>query len=197
MILVLHKPYGILSQFTPELNSQWKTLQEFVLPKHVYPVGRLDADSEGMLVLTDERKIVDQLLSPAHGHARTYWVQVEHDVTNESLDRLSSGVVIQGRRTLPCQARIIDPKPCIYERVPPIRTRKAITTSWIELVLTEGRNRQVRKMTAAVGNPTLRLIRVQVGALCLFDLTISAGQWCELDTAQRRLLLQSSDRSKD
>jgi 23S rRNA pseudouridine2457 synthase len=192
MIVVFNKPYGVLSQFTPELGSSWSTLAEYHLPERVYPVGRLDADSEGMLVLTDEKSLVAPLLDPDLGHPRTYWVQVEHHVTDESIASLTTGVLVQGRPTKPCRAGVLTPVPSLPERVPPIRQRQTIPTSWIELELTEGRNRQVRRMTAAVGHPTLRLIRVQIGILSLFDLSIGSGQWLVLNDLQRRLLLERS-----
>lgn len=190
MIIVCHKPYGYLSQFTPEPGSSWKTLSELQLPADVYPVGRLDADSEGMLVLSDEREIVAQLLEPANGHPRTYWAQVEHVADSDCLHNLENGVVIQGHKTMPCKARIITAPEGLDERNPPIRQRKSVPTSWIELELTEGRNRQVRRMTAAVGHPTLRLIRVKIGSLDLRSLDLHVGSWCSLTHAQRLQLLQ-------
>lgn len=192
MIIVCYKPYGFLSQFTPEPGSNWKTLSELELPADVYPVGRLDADSEGMLVLSDEREIVAQLLEPANGHPRTYWAQVEHNVDQEGLRKLEHGVEIQGYQTRPCRARVIPPPLGIDERNPPIRQRKTVPTSWIELELTEGRNRQVRRMTAGVGHPTLRLIRVRIGRLDLLSLNLRVGSWCVLTQPQRLQLLQRS-----
>lgn len=190
MIIVCYKPYGYLSQFTPELGSSWKTLSELELPANVYPVGRLDADSEGMLVLSDEHEIVAQLLEPANGHPRTYWAHVEHNADQDRLLQLERGVVIQGYQTKPCKARIIQAPEEIVDRIPPIRERKSVPTSWIELELTEGRNRQVRRMTAAVGHPTLRLIRVRIGSLDLLSLNLRVGRWCVLTHAQRLQLLQ-------
>lgn len=190
MIVVVNKPYGILSQFTTEPNSRWLSLASLNLPKNVYPVGRLDADSEGMLVLTDEPLIVSRLLEPKHRHPRTYWVQVEGAVTEDALSQLASGVTIQHHDTLPCKARSID-EPMLPERNPPIRTRIHIPTSWIEITLFEGKNRQVRRMTAAVGFPTLRLLRVQIGGLSLNALSIAQGEWCELSDRDRRLLQMS------
>ena len=192
MIVVFNKPYGVLSQFTPEAGSAWSTLSEFVLPERLYPVGRLDADSEGMLVLTDEKNLVAPLLDPEHEHPRTYWVQVEHQVPEERLTTLERGIVIQGRATKPCRATRFATPPSLPERIPPIRQRQSIPTSWIELELTEGRNRQVRRMTAAIGHPTLRLMRIRIGSLSLIDLSIESGQWLILNDRQRRLLLQHS-----
>lgn len=188
MIVVLNKPYGYLSQFSEEPNSRWQTLSEFGMPQAIYPVGRLDADSEGLLVLTDEASVVSRLLEPSLKHPRTYWVQVENNVSEHTLQQLSQGVDIRGYRTLPCLARALL-SPDIPERIPPIRFRLSIPTSWIELTLHEGKNRQVRRMTAAVGHPTLRLIRVGIGALALASLSLGTGQWKELSDSERGLLL--------
>lgn len=162
MLLAFHKPYGVLSQFTPD-GSTHASLAGFGLPKGVYPMGRLDADSEGLLFLTDEPGLNSILLDPRHGHERTYWVQVERIPTDPALDTLRRGVLIQGYRTRPCDARRIAPPADLPPRDPPIRIRKSVPDAWIEMTLVEGKNRQVRRMTAAVGHPTLRLIRVGVG----------------------------------
>jgi 23S rRNA pseudouridine2457 synthase len=185
MLLALHKPYGVLSQFTPEEPGQ-RTLADFAFPKAVYPIGRLDADSEGLLLLSDEPQWNDRLLHPRHAHAREYWVQVERVPAAESLRQLERGVLIQGRKTLPCRAWMLDPQPSVPPRDPPIRIRKSVPDVWIALELVEGRNRQVRRMTAAIGHPTLRLVRVRIGRLELGDLP--AGRWRELDAAERALL---------
>ena len=179
MLLAFHKPYGVLSQFTPEAGSAWRTLAEFGFPQGVYPIGRLDADSEGLLLLSDEAALNARLLRPEHAHAREYWAQVERLPTDDALGMLERGVAIQGRRTLPCRARRLDPPPDLPPRDPPIRVRKNVPDGWIALELTEGKNRQVRRMTAAVGHPTLRLVRVRVGALGLNGLR--AGEWRVLD----------------
>lgn len=184
MIIAFHKPYGVLSQFTKE-ESNHRTLAEFGFPKNVYPIGRLDWDSEGLILLSDEKEWNDKLLNPKNRHERTYHVQVEGIATKESMVKLESGVLIQGRKTKPCRASLIL-DPSYPERTVPIRYRASIPTSWIELRLTEGKNRQVRKMTASVGLPTLRLIRVAIGKLKLSDLPI--GKWHELDINQRKLL---------
>ncbi|MFM8771272.1 MAG: pseudouridine synthase [Candidatus Kapaibacterium sp.] len=191
MIIALNKPYGVLSQFTPEPGSSYTTLQQFGLPPEVYPIGRLDADSEGLLLLSDERGLVSRLLKPVNSHERRYWVQVEGIPSEDAIDSLRNGVVIQDYTTLPCSARILVPEPNFWERNPPIRQRASIPTSWLEMTLTEGKNRQVRRMTAKVGYPTLRLIRVSSGGLNLFDLTINSGFWRILDSSERALLLQS------
>ena len=186
MLIALHKPYDVLSQFTPELPGQ-RTLAECGLPPGVYPLGRLDRDSEGLLLLSDERALVDQLLHPRHAHPRTYHVQVERVPDDAALEQLRCGVVIEKQRTLPCRAWLLDPQPEMPPRVPPIRVRHSVPDCWIALELTEGRNRQVRKMTAAVGHPTLRLVRVQIGG---FELgALPPGEWKELDAAERSRVL--------
>lgn len=185
MLISFHKPYGVLSQFTPDHPGQ-RTLADFAFPKEVYPIGRLDVDSEGLLLLSDESEWNDRLLHPRHAHAREYWVQVERIPTAESLQRLERGVLIQGRKTLPCRAWLLDPQPSLPPREPPIRVRQNVPDVWIALELVEGKNRQVRRMTAAVGHPTLRLIRARIGRLWLGD--VPAGQWWELDAAGRARL---------
>jgi len=181
LLLALHKPFGVLSQFTPDHPGQ-RTLAEFGLPKTVYSLGRLDRDSEGLLLLADEPGLNSALLDPANAHPRTYWVQVDGEITEAALRQLSNGVVIEGQRTRPAAAHVINPQ--IPPRDPPIRVRRNIPTSWLELELHEGRNRQVRKMTAAVGFPTLRLIRVRLGLFRLPE-DLSPGQWRLLDPADR------------
>lgn len=190
MIIVLHKPYGVLSQFTQEIGSAWTTLADYGLPGDVYPIGRLDADSEGMLVLSDEKELVFKLLQPENGHPRRYWAQVERTMTHQGIEALQRGVMVQGRITTPCRVSILESAPAIEDRHPPIRYRANVPTSWIDIELTEGRNRQVRRMTAAVGHPTLRLIRVGIGCLRISDLGLTAGSWTILAEPERRLLLQ-------
>ena len=193
MLIAFNKPYGVLSQFTPPTEAgkpvatAHRTLSEFCFPQGVYPIGRLDADSEGLLLLSDEPGLNAKLLDPKHRHTRTYWVQVERIPSQADLDRFARGVLIEGRRTLPAKARVLDPQPVVPARVPPIRVRKDIPTCWIELELTEGRNRQVRRMTAAVGFPTLRLIRVRIGKYRLQGL--GPGKWQQLDERRKKLVL--------
>jgi 23S rRNA pseudouridine2457 synthase len=186
MLIVFNKPYGVLSQFTREASS-YRPLAEFGFPKKVYPVGRLDADSEGLLLLSDEPQLNQLLLHPRHAHQREYWAQVEHVPTAQVLRRLAAGLVVQGRTTLPGRAWKIEPQPEIPPRDPPIRFRKTVPACWIGLELTEGRNRQVRRMTAAIGHPTLRLIRVRIGGFRLGSL--APGTWRELKAAERKMLL--------
>ena len=186
VLIALHKPYGVLSQFTPD-GSPNRTLAEFGLPKGVYPIGRLDADSEGLLLLSDEAALNQRLLHPRQAHERCYWAQVEKVPSAESLVVLGRGVEIQGRRTLPGRAWLLDPQPEVAPRVPPIRERRAIPTAWIGLELIEGKNRQVRRMTAAIGHPTLRLLRVRIGGWELGEQ--AAGTWRELTAAERARVL--------
>ena len=164
--LLLNKPYGVLSQFTPEEGSRWRCLSDFVDVPQVYAAGRLDADSEGLLILTSNGRLQQRLTDPRFGHWRSYWAQVEGTPTTEQLQQLRDGVVVQGRRTLPAKVHWLQgqEQPQLPNRTPPIRYRASIPTSWLQLSLTEGRNRQVRRMTAAVGLPTLRLVR------CCIDL---------------------------
>jgi 23S rRNA pseudouridine2457 synthase len=222
VLIAFHKPYGVLSQFTPD-GSPNRPLAEFGFPKNVYPIGRLDADSEGLLLLSDEPEWNAKLLEPRHAHGREYWAQVERIPTLAALEKLSKGVVIQGRQTLPGRVWMVEPQPQVVmantaevtasagrdafhrvpssaqafgdavERVPtripprdpPIRFRKSVPDCWIGLELIEGKNRQVRRMTAAIGHPTLRLLRVRIGRLTLGDLP--PGQWRILQAAERRL----------
>lgn len=187
MLLAFHKPFGVLSQFTPEPGSKWRTLAEFGFPPRVYPLGRLDADSEGLLLLTDESGLNQRLLHPSSGHSRTYWVQVEGIPNADALARLErGGLRIGGQCTLPCRVRLLAPPPSVPPRVPPIRFRKSVPDAWIELVLSEGKNRQVRRMTAAVGHPTLRLIRRRIGAFLLDGL--APGTWRVLTGAERQAI---------
>ena len=178
--LLFHKPYGVLSQFSRETGSSWGCLADWIEQPEVYPAGRLDADSEGLLLLTGDGRLQHRLTDPRWGHWRSYWVQVEGEPSDANLNELRRGLDIQGRRTLPARAqRILDPQ--LGERQPPIRQRRSIPTAWLEIQLREGRNRQVRRMTAAVGLPTLRLVRVAMDLMDGGDpLTLeglAAGQW--------------------
>jgi 23S rRNA pseudouridine2457 synthase len=186
MLIALHKPWGVVSRFSRDASPH-RTLADFGLPPGVYPIGRLDAESEGLLLLSDEKALVDRLLHPRHRHPRTYWAQVEGRPSEDALRRLARGVVVAGRPTLPCSVREIEP--ALPPRVPDIRLRKSVPTAWLELELVEGRNRQVRRMTAAVGLPTLRLVRVRIGALPLGEL--ASGSWEILGDPARRLALRT------
>ncbi len=182
MLLAFHKPFGVVSQFTPD-GSPHRTLADFQFPKKVYAIGRLDAESEGLLLLSDEAELNARLLHPMHAHTRTYWAQVERVPSPEALAKLARGVVLGGRATLPGAAWMLDPQPVMPPREPPIRFRKNVPEAWIALELIEGKNHQVRRMTAAVGHPTLRLVRVKIGALELSDLP--AGKWRALGESER------------
>ena len=183
MLLALHKPYGVLSQFTPEPGSRWRTLAECGLPANVYALGRLDADSEGLLLFSDEPGLNSRLLDPDAAHAREYWVQVERIPGKTALAQLAGGVKIGGFTTRPCTVRRLESAPAVPPRDPPIRVRKSVPDCWLSLELVEGRNRQVRRMTAAIGHPTLRLLRVRIGRFALGDL--APGRWRELTAAER------------
>ena len=191
MLLAFHKPFDVLSQFTQEHPSH-RTLAEFGFPPEVYPIGRLDRDSEGLILLSDEARWTDRLLNPRHGHPRTYHSQVEGLISDEALAQLRRGVRLKEFTTLPCKARRLDTEPDHAPRNPPIRYRASIPTSWIELELTEGKNRQVRRMTAAVGSPTLRLIRVRIGGLGLDRLKLPPGEWRALTRSEEQAVLGMS-----
>jgi 23S rRNA pseudouridine2457 synthase len=185
MLIAFHKPFGVLSQFTAGIPGQ-RTLAEFRFPARVYPLGRLDADSEGLLLLTDEAKLNAVLLQPREGHRRRYWAQVERTPQPEDLTPLHHGIRLHGLRTLPCRAWLLEPQPVLPPRDPPIRYRKTVPSCWIALELVEGKNRQVRRMTAAIGFPTLRLIRVQIGQFELGPLR--SGQWKIVSPEERTLI---------
>jgi len=254
MLIAFNKPWGVLSQFTKD-GSPNRALAEFGFPKNVYPIGRLDADSEGLLLLSDEPELNERLLHPRHAHEREYWAQVEGIPAPDALQKLARGVVVQGCKTLPCRAWILEPQPemmgepstarddvmrsnqptpnpstegsyttnarrrfpacppsfrfgavapkpqakaeegpgvgsllLLPPRDPPIRFRKRVPDCWIGLELTEGKNRQVRRMTAAIGHPTLRLVRVRIGGFRLENL--GAGEWKPLSRAERQTVLQ-------
>jgi 23S rRNA pseudouridine2457 synthase len=184
---LLNKPYGVLTQFTDADGRP--TLKDYVAEPHVRPAGRLDQDSEGLVVLTDAGWLQTRISHPRHKLAKTYWVQVEGLPTDEALRQLARGVELNDGLTLPARARRMD-EPAVGPRVPPIRHRAAIPTAWIELVISEGRNRQVRRMTAAVGYPTLRLIRYAVGPWTLAGL--APGEWRELPPDEWQPLFPSS-----
>ena len=178
-LLLLNKPYGVICQFTPEGGH--RSLKELVRVPGVYPAGRLDTDSEGLVALTDDGRLQAAIAGPRQKVSKGYWVQVEGEVRGEALERLERGVGLRDGPTLPACARAIEP-PALWPRNPPIRVRALIPTSWIELEITEGRNRQVRRMTAAVGLPTLRLVRHRIGPWNLDDL--QPGEWRDADAAE-------------
>ncbi len=187
--LAFHKPYGVLSQFTDRSPLPRATLKDYIAVPDVYPVGRLDHDSEGLMLLTSDGSFQHRLSDPRFGHSRTYWAQVEGSPTEESIAPLRDGVVIQGTMTRPAVVRLI-PDPGLPPRNPPIRVRKSVPDAWLELVLTEGRYHQVRRMTAAIGFPTLRLVRVAIGHIRLEGL--APGQWRDLTPSEVRRLKRDS-----
>jgi 23S rRNA pseudouridine2457 synthase len=189
--LLFYKPYGVLCQFSDRgdhSESPRSTLKDYIDVPLVYSVGRLDRDSEGLLLLTDNGSLKHRLLEPRFRKPKTYWVQVEGVPDETALTQLREGVTIQDYRTQPAQVCILDREPDLPPREPPIRVRQRIPTTWIELVLTEGRNRQVRRMTAAVGFPTLRLVRMGIANLTIADL--KPGQWRDLTPDEQQTLHQ-------
>jgi len=188
----IYKPYGMLSQFSKEGEHLTLADLNYPFPTDVYPVGRLDADSEGLLILTNDKKLTEQLLNPKFAHNRTYWVQTERIPTPEALQQLQKGVVISldGKpyHTRPAKAILLETAPELPQRIPPIRFRAKIPTAWIELTLTEGKNRQVRKMTAAVGFPTLRLVRSAIENITINN--IAAPDIIEWDEIALKELLR-------
>lgn len=178
--IIFNKPYDVLSQFTPEDGA--RSLGEFGLPKDVYPAGRLDKDSEGLLLLTDDGPLIEKLLNPKNEKPKTYWVLVERVPTEEEMQKMRDGLKIEDYTTRPCQVKILDPQPDVPPRDPPVRFRKTVQDIWIEVRIVEGKNRQVRKMTAAIGHPTLRLIRMKMANLDLSGL--SPGEWMEIPKSE-------------
>jgi len=185
-LIRLNKPYGVLTQFTDAGGRA--TLADYIDVPGIYPAGRLDRDSEGLVLLTDDGRLQHDLSHPKHKLPKTYWVQVEGEPDQAALQQLREGVVIDGRKTLPAKARRIATPDILWPRTPPIRVRKNIPDCWLEIIITEGRNRQVRRMTAAVGHPTLRLIRYAIGEWTLDDL--APGTWDEIDIDLTKLNLR-------
>lgn len=176
-IVFFNKPYGVLSQFTPE--GRWRALNEFIPVRNVYVAGRLDADSEGLLILTDDGKLQAKIADPRHKLEKTYWAQVEGIPDEVALDRLRAGIQLADFKAQPAKVRRMDEPAGLWPRDPPIRYRAAIPASWLEIRIAEGKNRQVRRMTAAIGYPTLRLIRAAIGSATLEGL--APGAWREID----------------
>ena len=186
---MFNKPYGVLSQFTPE--GRWRALAEYIPVRDVYVAGRLDADSEGLLLLTDDGKLQARIADPRHKLVKTYWAQVEGVPEEKDLERLRAGIALSDFKAQPARVRRIDEPAGLWLRDPPIRFRQAIPTSWLEIRIAEGKNRQVRRMTAAIGYPTLRLIRAAIGALNLDDL--APGTWRQMEASFRELQGKSND----
>jgi 23S rRNA pseudouridine2457 synthase len=178
MLIRFNKPYGVLSQFTPE--GKWRGLKDFIALPGVYVAGRLDADSEGLLLLTDDGQLQARIADPRFKMEKTYLAQVEGIADEAALQALTNGVMLNDGMTLPARARAVEAPAYLWERDPPIRVRQTKPTSWIELTIREGRNRQVRRMTAAVGLPTLRLIRTNIGPYSVMDLPLATWQETEL-----------------
>jgi len=185
MLIAFNKPYGVLSQFNANPGDEHhRTLKEFDFPPKVLPLGRLDMDSEGLLLFTDEKALENRLLHPKFQHRRRYLVLVEGQPTEAAMTELRSGkLVVKGHRCLPCRAKVLKQAPDLPERDPPVRIRQSIIDTWVRLELREGKNRQVRRMTAAVGYPCLRLLREGIGAFPLGDLPV--GSWRELSEEER------------
>ncbi len=181
--ILFHKPFGVLSQFTPEDGA--RSLKEFNLPSDVYAAGRLDKDSEGLLLLTNDGLLIERLLNPKSDKPKTYWVLVERVPTEEELEKMRRGLKIEDYLTKPCKVQILDPQPDVPPRDPPVRVRKTVQDIWLEITITEGKNRQVRKMSAAIGHPTLRLIRKKLGQMELGNLL--PGEWKEISAQEIKL----------
>lgn len=186
--ILFNKPYGVLSQFTDSSGEKRRTLKDYISVTGVYPVGRLDWDSEGLMLLTDNGQLQHRLSHPQFGHSRTYWVQVERIPDQNAINQLQAGVMIGGFLTRPAIVKLLTEEPSLPEREVPIRFRKNIPTAWLEITLTEGRNRQVRRMTAKVGFPTLRLVRVAIDRLNLH--TLQLGQFRNLTADEINILIK-------
>ena len=188
--ILFYKPYGVLCHFTDSSDNPRPTLKEYVPIPGVYPVGRLDLDSEGLLLLTDNGQLQHRLADPKFAHPRTYYVQVERIPDKTALNKLRQGVTIKNYRTRKAKVRLLPTEPNLPPRIPPIRERKSIPTCWLEMTLTEGKNRQVRRMTAALGFPTLRLVRVSIGSDSQqINLTgLQPGQWRKLTSQEVDML---------
>jgi 23S rRNA pseudouridine2457 synthase len=178
MLIAFNKPYGVICQFSPSADKP--TLKDYVAVPNVYPAGRLDTDSEGLLLLTDDGVLQARITDPNRNHPKTYWVQVDGQIDERAAAAMRESLDLGDFATQPAVATLID-EPTLWPRVPPVRFRQSIPTSWCEITLTEGKNRQIRRMTAKVGFPTLRLVRVKIGDCDLRQLGIAPGSWCEIE----------------
>ena len=188
-MILFWKPYGVICQFSPDGDKP--TLANFRLPKGVYAAGRLDHDSEGLLLLTDDGGLQHRLTDPKFKHEKTYWVQVDRVPPLSKIERLARGVPIKGGRTRPCKVKLLAEEPDLPPRDPPIRFRKTVPTAWLEIRLTEGKNRQVRRMTAHISHPTLRLVRARIGDLTLKGL--APGHWRDLNSSEYRRIIKANE----
>lgn len=188
--IAFHKPFDVLSQFTDRSETPRKTLADFIDLDYVYGAGRLDRDSEGLLILSDDARLRSLLTNPQHHIFKKYWVQVEGICDSIALKNLQTGVMVKGKKTKPAKAKLLNPAPLVQARSVPIRVRKTVPDSWIELQIREGRNRQVRRMTAAVGFPTLRLVRQAIGPIELGEL--KCGEWRELSPEEISQLINAA-----
>lgn len=189
-LVLFNKPYGVLSQFTPE--GRWRGLADFIPVKGVYVAGRLDGDSEGLLVLTDDGRLQARIADPRHKLVKTYWAQVEGDPSDADLEALRRGIGLSDFTAKPAEVRRIDEPAGLWPRDPPIRFRQSIPTAWLEIRIAEGKNRQVRRMTAAIGYPTLRLIRQAIGGMTLAG--AAPGEWRQLEGPHDKLMLNFAGR---
>jgi len=174
-LIAFNKPYGVICQFSK--HDTHPSLKQYIDLPEFYPAGRLDTDSEGLLLLTNDGKLQTKIASPQFKLPKTYWAQVEGIATPSALNQLQKGIQLKGFVTQPAKVKIIAAPTCLWQRDPPIRERKAIPTSWLSITITEGKNRQVRRMCAAVGLPCLRLVRVQIGEFNLFEHSLALGKW--------------------
>ena len=180
-LIAFNKPFNVTTQFSP--HEKYQTLKDFIKLPKFYPAGRLDTDSEGLLLLTNDGKLQAKISSPKFKLPKTYWVQVEGSINQQAIDQLRKGIQLKEFYTAPAIVDFLDEPLLLWKRVPPIRERKTIPTSWISITITEGKNRQVRRMCAAVGFPCLRLIRVQIGKYNLFTHQLPLGEWCHIKTS--------------
>ncbi len=180
-LIIFNKPFNVISQFSS--HEKYQSLKDYIQLPDYYPAGRLDSDSEGLLLLTNNGKLQSKIASPKYKLPKVYWAQVEGIITDSAINQLRIGVDLKEFRTAPAIVSIVEQANLLWERIPPIRERKSIPTSWVSITITEGKNRQVRRMCAAVGYPCLRLVRVQIGQYNLFTHDLALGKWKEVKTS--------------